>query len=129
MSLSDFDHFLKYFKGSAFAAAYISSFSSAGDSARFELLSKVRDEQFHFRIEIGDFVEFRVESANSGSIGYTRDHPLLWKYTEHLADLYFSGNIENPEKVWVDLENKHIELFGDLKPMSAFFNEGYWPAK
>jgi hypothetical protein len=51
------------------------------------------------------------------------DNPLLWEFTDTHGELYFSGKIKNPEKLFVDLYKTHKTLFGKYQSLYLPFSE------
>jgi len=51
------------------------------------------------------------------------DSPLLWEFTDTHSELYFSGKVKNPEKLFVDLYKTHKSLFRKYQSLYLPFSE------
>ncbi|MGE5448964.1 MAG: hypothetical protein ACM3PR_11415 [Bacteroidales bacterium] len=50
------------------------------------------------------------------------DHFLLYDYIDSFTELYFNGNAINPEKLFIDLYSKHINLYGNKLDFGTYLN-------
>jgi hypothetical protein len=51
------------------------------------------------------------------------DSPLLWEFSDNHGELYFTGQIKDSAKLFVDLYKTHKELFGDYQKLDLQFSE------
>jgi hypothetical protein len=51
------------------------------------------------------------------------DHPLLWEFTDTQCQLYFTGQSENPEKLFYDLFVTHKKLFKSFQHFNISFGQ------
>ena len=91
---------------------------------RVEYMDGAAEIKERFRVEIGLVVEYNLEDFFITDMQLTQEHPVLWTFDDLGGSLYFSGKIEAPEKAWADLQLEHERLFGGLKPLWGYVNQG-----
>ena len=75
-----------------------------------------------WRIEAVGHRENRITFDYGQNIRIVTDHPLLWRYTDLQASLYYTGNCSNPEKLFYNIYHTHFSLYGTYVPVGIFLN-------
>src|SRR6202012_6187691 len=66
--------------------------------------------------------ENRITLDYGANIRIVDDHPLLWRYTDFQASLYYSGNCSDPEKLFYQIYQVHYSLYQTYIPVEVFLN-------
>jgi hypothetical protein len=65
--------------------------------------------------------KFSLDFASSISISDT--HPLLWQFSDKQSELYFNGNCNDPDKLFLDLYKSHQACFEGLTDFEETINQ------
>jgi hypothetical protein len=75
-----------------------------------------------WQIEVIGHRQNNVSFDYGESIEILTDHPVLWKYSDFQAELYFSGVCEHPDRLFYQMYQVHYALYQGLVPFEAFLN-------
>lgn len=75
-----------------------------------------------WRVTTTGYKECRVKFGSADFIEITDDAPVLWQFTDFHGELFFTGKIKEPEKLFVDLYRTHKKLFDDYRPFDLSFD-------
>jgi hypothetical protein len=71
----------------------------------------LKDSHRYWTININGFKECKLTLAGDSNVEILTDHPLLWKYNDVQASLYFNGTCSDPYKLVLDLYQLNEQLF------------------
>jgi hypothetical protein len=80
------------------------------------------DRRAAWRVEAIGHRENRITFDYGEDIRIVVDHPLLWRYTDFQASLYYTGNCTHPEKLFYNIYRVHFGLYGTYVPIEIFLN-------
>lgn len=80
------------------------------------------DRRGAWRIETIGHRENGITFDYGENIRIVDDHPLLWRYTDLQASLYYAGSCSDPEKLFYQIYQVHFSLFQDYIPVESFHN-------
>jgi hypothetical protein len=75
-----------------------------------------------WRVEAVGHRENRITFDYGENIRIEDDHPLLWRYTDLQASLYYTGSCSEPEKLFYQIYQVHFSLFQTYIPVEIFLN-------
>jgi len=103
-------------------------FSIPGNNAEIELRLVYSDPETDidrkFKVEIACLEDYKIVKRDNSFVHFTNEHPVLWNFNSIHGDLYFNGEVSNPEKVFSDLYKVHDKLYAGLIPFESYFNTG-----
>ncbi|MBM83573.1 MAG: hypothetical protein CMJ78_23685 [Planctomycetaceae bacterium] len=67
-------------------------------------------------------LSYHIADSSSQSITLTFDHPVLWPHKVAQSELYFSGNVADPLKLYGTLIEAQREVVGSWFPVERFIN-------
>lgn len=65
---------------------------------------------------------YHIEMETCYDIEILKDHPVLWPYNYSTVQLYFNGSTSSPEKIIVQLYEKHQQVTNAWIPFHQYFN-------
>jgi len=76
-----------------------------------------------WRIEAMGHRKNHVSFDFANSMEIKDDHPVLWEFTDTQCELYFTGQCNDPAKLFYDLYATHKRLFGKHQCFNISFGE------
>ncbi len=80
------------------------------------------DRRAAWRVEAIGHRENRITFDYGENIRIVNDHPLLWRYNDLQASLYYTGRCSDPEKLFYQIYQVHFSLYQTYIPVEIFLN-------
>lgn len=80
------------------------------------------DRRAMWRVEAIGHRNNRITFDYGENIRIVDDHPLLWRYTDLQASLYFGGSCTDPQKLFYQIYQVHFGLYQTYIPIETFLN-------
>ena len=69
-------------------------------------------------IETKHHRQSKIFLDSASSLEISKDHPILWKFSDMQSEIYFNGHCSDVDKLFISLYKIHRALFEDLIPFS-----------